>query len=101
MKKINIPKLGISISYRPLGKLKGYFDTKTGEIVINSKISKNHQDSTLIHEFLHVTSECLVRMKVIKKGIGHNFITNASQQLLACFVLSGKWKGISKKSIKL
>lgn len=97
---MKIPELGITIVYKPLGKLKGYFDERTGELAINSKIPKRYQDSTLIHEFLHVTASHLVKMKVIKKHPDHEFIANASQQLLACFALSGKWKGLSKKEIK-
>ena len=100
-KKQTISKLGITITYKPLGRLKGYFDQKTGEICINSKIAKKYQESTLIHEFLHAVSLNLKLRKVIKKEIDHNFITNAAQPLLACFVLSGRWKGIPKNQIKI
>lgn len=98
---MKIKKLGISIIYKPLKKALGYWDEKTGEIVINTKGTKAQQDAILIHEFLHLTASALKQMGIIKQLPNHDFITNASQQLLACFVLSGKWKGIKKSDIKV
>lgn len=96
MKK-GLEKVGVKLVYKPLGKIKGYFDEKTGELAINSKISKRFQDSTFIHEVLHTTATMLKQMGVIKKHPSHEFISNCSQQLLCMFILAGKWKGLSKK----
>jgi len=97
---MKIKELGIEIVYKPLKDSLGYFDEKTGQIVINSKQSKSWKDVILIHEFLHLTASSLKRQGIIKRQPDHDFITNASQQLLACFVLSGKWKDKHKITIK-
>lgn len=83
-------RFGIKIIYKPI-KQKGYFDERTGEIVINSNQSEYEKDVILIHEFLHLTASGLKQMGIIKRQPDHKFITNCSQQLLALFVASGKW----------
>ena len=90
---MTIKDFGITIKYKPIknGAL-GYFDEKTGEIVIDSRQSEIEKDIILIHEFLHLTASGLKQMGVIKKQPDHAFITNCSTQLLGLFVASGKWK---------
>lgn len=95
-----IKELNFVINYKPLKIGYGYWDERKGEIVINTKQSRFYQDIILIHELLHLTASCLKQAGIIKKNPDHNFITNCSQQLLACFVLSGKWKGIKKSIVK-
>jgi Zn-dependent peptidase ImmA (M78 family) len=97
---MTLKDLGIKLIYKPLKKIKGYFDPKTCEVVINSNQSKYHQDAILIHEFLHITASELKRLGVIKKHPDHKFITNCSQQLLALFIVSGKWKTKHKIILK-
>jgi Zn-dependent peptidase ImmA (M78 family) len=96
---MNLKDLGIKLTYKKLKKGHGYFNPKTCEIVIASNQSKYHQDAVLIHEFLHATASQLINQKVIKRNPDHAFITNCSQQLLALFVASGKWKTKHKNLI--
>ena len=83
-------KMGIKIIYKKINGL-GYFNEKTGEIVINSTLPEKEKDIILIHEFLHLTASGLKQLGIIKRQPEHKFITNACQQLLALFVVSGKW----------
>lgn len=96
---MKINDLGIKIIYKPLKKIKGYWDERTGEIVINSKMSEEKQDAILIHEFMHLTATALKQMGIITRQPDHAFITNSCQQLLALFVASGKWH--KKYNIKI
>ena len=97
---MELKDLNISLKYKELSDGLGYFDEKTGEIVINSKGSKVEQDIILIHEILHLTATGLKQMGVIKKHPDHEFITNCATQLLVVFYLAGKWKGLTDKDIK-
>jgi hypothetical protein len=101
MKKIRLEKFNIDIVYKPMADSLGYFDESTGEICINEDLSDVGKDTILIHEFLHLTASGLKQHGVIKKLPSHDFITNASQQLLGLFVESGKWKGIEKSKIQV
>ena len=96
---MKIKELNISIKYKPIKNALGYFDEKTGEIVIHSEQTDIEKDIILIHEVLHLVASTLKQTGVIKKQPDHDFITNCSTQLLACFVLMDKWKNIKKEDI--
>lgn len=96
---MKLKDFGIKLIYKPLKDKLGYFDEKTGEVVISSTISELEQDYILIHEFLHLTASGLKQQGIIKKQPDHKFITNSCQQLLALFVVSGKWH--KKYNIKI
>jgi Zn-dependent peptidase ImmA (M78 family) len=97
---VTLKDFGIKLIYKPLKNIKGYFNPKTCEIAIDTKQSKWHQDSVLIHEFLHATAHSLLNLGVIKKHPDHKFIANCSQQLLGLLVASGKWKTKHKIILK-
>jgi len=97
---MKIEDLNLLIKYKKLDNGLGYFNERTGEIVINSKGTKAEQDIILIHEFLHAVATNLKQAGVIKKQPDHNFITNCSTSLLVLFYLSGKWKGLKDVDIE-
>lgn len=94
-----IPHLGITIKEAKLNKL-GHWDPKRKEIVLSTKqkswVGKN---ITLLHEIIHATDDAMIGAGIRKKRISHNWIENASMNLLLFFVLAGLWRGISKKQI--
>lgn len=97
---MKLENLGIKLKYKPLKNKLGYWNEKTGTLIINSNQNSLQKDIILIHEFLHITASQLKLKGIIKKQPDHAFITNCSQQLLALFVASGKWKTKHKIIIK-
>lgn len=104
---INIRELGdpITIDEEPVseswlsdGRL-GYFDERTGRIVIGSNQPEAAKHIVLLHELLHLVDAAMRQTGVTKRRVDHRWIESAAPNLLALLVLSGFYTGIGKAEL--
>lgn len=68
-------------------------------VAINPDQPEAGKHVVLIHELLHVIEKLLIRNKIIKRRVDHEFITNAPAALLHILTYLGFYKGISFKQL--
>ena len=77
----------------------GYFDERTGEIVVSENLSEFGKHAIVIHELLHLTATILKQSKVIKRQPDEEFIVNASSQLAAFMACAGLLAGVTASDV--
>lgn len=103
MKKIEIKTLGdtIKVVERNLEKenvsCRGYWNPKTGEIVIDSRLDEADKYAVLIHEYMHLIDDIMIQNGIYKKRTPHIAIESIADNLLVLLVLSGLFKGLTKE----
>jgi hypothetical protein len=101
---ITIRELGdpITIVEEPVGEgwgRLGYFDERTGRIVIGSEQPEPGKHIVLLHELLHLVDATMRQAGVTKRRADHRWIESAAPNLLALLVLSGLYTGISREEL--
>lgn len=75
-KKLKIGAHTIKVELKKLDNVCGYYENKKGLIVIDSEMPKTLQESTLIHEVIHVMNSTIG-----EHTIGHSFQDSLAEQL--------------------
>jgi hypothetical protein len=77
----------------------GYFDERTGRIVIDPRQPEVGKHIVLLHEFLHLVDSQMRQTGVTKRRADHRWIESAAPNLLALLVLSGLYTGVSRDDL--
>ena len=101
---ITIRELGepITIVEEPVGEgwgRLGYFDERTGRIVIGSEQPEAGKHIVLVHEILHLVDSMMRQAGVTRRRADHRWVESAAPNLLALLVLAGVYTGVSKSDM--
>lgn len=95
---MKIKEIDLQIIEGKMEKL-GVYSPDKRTITINANLSNVEKNITLVHEFIHVTETMLLNAGIIKKRFRHTDTDHVAMNLVFLLVLSGKYKGISKKEM--
>jgi hypothetical protein len=73
----------------------GYFDQRTGEIVINADLDPVGKHHILLHEMIHLAVEKCKQGGLIKRAPSENVVTYLTGALFPMLALSNLWNGVS------
>lgn len=95
---MKIKEIDLKIIEKEIDKL-GFYTPNKRTITINSNLSNVQKNITLVHEFIHVTEAMLLTAGIIKRRFRHTDTDHVAMNLVFLLVMSGKYKGISKKEM--
>lgn len=87
----------IRIEVRPLPEdgPRGWFDERTGEIVIDANMGPFHQFQVFLHEVMHLAETAFITNGLMDKPSDEQHIHDMSTQLALILVCSGVINGVA------
>ena len=89
----------LTVRQAALGGPLGYFDERTGEVVIEEDQPLAGKHIILLHELLHCASASMLRQGIIKRRPHEAWIENLSPNLLILLVALGLWPGLTLEDL--